>query len=215
MILMTKHSPIACLSNAALFTDLPIELKEKLVTVSEHQQSFPKGSLIRQPDDGKDGMIVIDQGKAKVYNLSKDGKEVVLGILQKGDIEEQQHLFKQGESENFVEAVEDAWVCSINRADLQKTPDLSLKLLNNFGEKLVAIEHNSVLRNTLDAKERILAYLNDLANEQGKNEVKLELKKKDLASYLGITPETFSRKLKELEKDGKIEVHGRWINVKR
>lgn len=111
------------------------------------------------------------------------------------------------------------WVCSINRADfqklLQKTPVLSLKLLNNFGKKLAAIEHNSVLRNTLDAKERILAYLNDLANEQGKNEVKLELKKKDLASYLGITPETFSRKLKELEKDGKIEVHGRWINVKR
>lgn len=72
-----------------------------------------------------------------------------------------------------------------------------------------------MLRNTLDAKERILAYLNDLANEQGKNEVKLELKKKDLASYLGITPKTFSRKLKELEKDGKIEVHGHWINVKR
>ena len=164
-------------------------------------------------------MIVIDQGKAKVYNLSKDGKEVVLGILQKGDIAGQQHLFKQSENENFVEAVEDTWVCSINRAGfqklLQKTPDLSLKLLNNFGKKLVAIEHNSVLRNTLDAKERILAYLNDLANEQGKNEVKLELKKKDLASYLGITPKTFSRKLKELEKDGKIEVHGRWINVKR
>lgn len=115
--------------------------------------------------------------------------------------------------------MEDTWVCSINRADfqklLQKTPDLSLKLLNNFGKKLVAIEHNSVLRNTLDAKERILAYLNDPANEQGKNEAKLELKKKDLASYLGITPETFSRKLKELEKDGKIEVHGHWINVKR
>ena len=74
MIFMTKYSPIACLSKAALFTDLPIELKEKLVTVSEHQQKFPKGSIIRQPDDGKDGMIVIDQGKAKVYNLSKDGK---------------------------------------------------------------------------------------------------------------------------------------------
>jgi len=62
-------------------------------------------------------MIVIDQGKAKVYNLSKDGKEVVLGILQKGDIEGQQHLFKQSKNENFVEAVEDTWVCSINRAD--------------------------------------------------------------------------------------------------
>ena len=28
MIFMTKYSPIACLSKAALFTDLPIELKE-------------------------------------------------------------------------------------------------------------------------------------------------------------------------------------------
>ena len=35
---------------------------------------------------------------------------------------------------------------------------------------------------------------------KAKNEVKLELKKKDLASYLGITPKTFSRKLKELVK---------------
>lgn len=86
MIFMTKHSPVACLSKAALFTDLPIELKEKLIAVSEHQQRFPKGSIIRQPDDGKDGMIVIDQGKAKVYNLSKDGKEVVLGILQKATL---------------------------------------------------------------------------------------------------------------------------------
>ena len=104
------------------------------------------------------------------------------------------------------------WIISIKQL---KCSIYYCNLRNNFGEKLVAIEHNSVLRNTLDAKERILAYLNDLANEQGKNEVKLELKKKDLASYLGITPETFSRKLKELEKDGKIEVHGRWIKMER
>ena len=162
-------------------------------------------------------MIVIDQGKAKVYNLSKDGKEVVLGVLNKGDIEGQQHLFKQSKNENYIEALEDTWVCSIKRNDfqdlLQKTPDLSLNLLNNFGEKLVAIERNSVLRNTLDAKKRIMFYLNDLANKSGSNEVELQLKKKDLASYLGITPETFSRKLKELEKDGKIKVNKRKIQI--
>lgn len=217
MKFMATHSPIACLSKAALFTDLPTELKEELVSISTHRQKFGKGSIIRRPLDGKDGMIVIDQGKAKVYNLSKDGKEVVLGILNKGDIEGQQHLFKQSKNENYIEALEDTWVCSIKRNDfqdlLQKTPDLSLNLLNNFGEKLVVIEHNSVLRNTLDAKKRIMFYLNDLANKSVSNEVELQLKKKDLASYLGITPETFSRKLKELEKDGKIKVNKRKIQI--
>ena len=217
MKFMATHSPIACLSKAALFTDLPTELKEELVSIPTHRQKFGKGSIIRRPLDGKDGMIVIDQGKAKVYNLSKDGKEVVLGVLNKGDIEGQQHLFKQSKNENYIEALEDTWVCSIKRNDfqdlLQKTPDLSLNLLNNFGEKLVAIERNSVLRNTLDAKKRIMFYLNDLANKSVSNEVELQLKKKDLASYLGITPETFSRKLKELEKDGKIKVNKRKIQI--
>lgn len=45
---MTKHSPLACLSKAELFKDLPKNLREKLVTISTHQEYFPKGSLIRQ-----------------------------------------------------------------------------------------------------------------------------------------------------------------------
>lgn len=47
MIFITKHSTVACLSKATLFTDLPVDLKKKLVAVSEHQQKFPKGSIIR------------------------------------------------------------------------------------------------------------------------------------------------------------------------
>lgn len=46
MIFMTKHSPVACLSKATLFTDLPVDLKKKLVAVSEHQQKFPKEVLL-------------------------------------------------------------------------------------------------------------------------------------------------------------------------
>ena len=40
-----------------------------------------------------------------------------------------------------------------------------------------------------------------------------ELKKKDLASLLGITPETLSRKLKELENENRIEVKGKQIRI--
>lgn len=71
MINVSKHSEVACLSKASIFKNLPLSLKKKLVTITSHQDFFPKGSLIRQPLDGQDGMIVIDSGHAKVYSLTK------------------------------------------------------------------------------------------------------------------------------------------------
>ncbi|MDK7066793.1 cyclic nucleotide-binding domain-containing protein, partial [Lactobacillus crispatus] len=88
--------------------DLPESLRKKLVTISTHQEYFPKGSLIRQPFDGKDGMLVMDKGKAKVYSLNEDGKETILGLLNKGDSEGQEHLFSTSARENFIQATTDA-----------------------------------------------------------------------------------------------------------
>ena len=50
-------------------------------------------------------------------------------------------------------------------------------------------------------------YLEDLAKEAVEDDVtvKLAMTRKDIASYLGTTPETLSRKFKELETSGLIE----------
>ena len=214
---MKKHSAIGCISRAGLFSQLPHSMLEKIALISTHQEYFPKGSFIRQPGDGKDGMMFVDDGSAKIYNLNRDGKETVLGVLNKGDYDGQQNLFQQDSHENFIQALQDTYICSINRTDFQKllknTPDLTINLLNNFGEKLVAIEANSVRRNSMNAKDRLMDYLIEQSQKIGAAKFTLPLKKKDLASYLGTSPETLSRQLKLLEKEGKLKVNRREIPI--
>ena len=54
---------------------------------------------------------------------------------------------------------------------------------------------------------RIIYYLEGLADTETEDEVTVELPmtRKDLSSYLGTTPETLSRRFKELEKKGVIK----------
>ncbi|MGN1284493.1 MAG: Crp/Fnr family transcriptional regulator, partial [Candidatus Limosilactobacillus intestinavium] len=70
---MKKHSAIGCISKAGLFSQLPHDMLKKIAPISTHQEYFPKGSFIRQPGDGKDGMMFVDDGSAKIYNLNRDG----------------------------------------------------------------------------------------------------------------------------------------------
>ena len=71
----------------------------------------------------------------------------------------------------------------------------------------IAIESGGIVL----VQNDLMAYLQDLAQKQGSKNVELKLKKKDLASYLGITAETLSRKLKNLQKENRIKISGRRI----
>lgn len=211
------HNPEQCLSKVEIFKTLPHEIKEKLVSTSKHQQHYHAGSLIKRADEDS-GLIVIDQGKAKVFSLDEDGNEVVLNILKIGEIEGEGELFGENRTNTWIEALEETAVCSIDRDKfqnfLQDNPGIAIKLLNNFGEKIVQIQRHEVLKSAFSAKERIWEYLKDQSIARGQKEIILTLKKKDLAAYLGISAETFSRQLKVLEKEGRLKVKGRKIKLK-
>ncbi|MBD5432321.1 MAG: Crp/Fnr family transcriptional regulator [Lactobacillus sp.] len=211
------HDPEKCLSKVEIFKTLPHEIKEKLVATSKHQQHYRAGSIIKSAtEDG--GLIVIDQGKAKVFSLDEDGNEVVLNILKMGEIEGEGELFGENKTNTWIEALEDTAVCSIDKNKFQKfledNPAVTLKLLNNFGEKIVQVQRHEMLKSAFNAKERIWEYLKDQSIETGSKIITLSLKKKDLAAYLGISAETFSRQLKILEKEGRLKVKGRKIELK-
>lgn len=103
----------------------------------------------------------------------------------------------------------DTEICMIKQSDLQellmKFPTISLKILEEFSNRLEQSEKQTARIATEKAETRLALFLAEWADQQQSNEFELPMTKKDLASYLGITPETVSRKLTDFEKMKLIE----------
>lgn len=100
--------------------------------------------------------------------------------------------------------MENTEICSLSKADfnrvLMENPQLSLKLLELITQKLLATERQTQFLAMERVEERLASYLLDLAKAAGSDQVQLSMNMKDIALYLGTTPETLSRKFKLLEK---------------
>ena len=198
-----------CISIVPIFNHLEeSQMDEILGTV--HSMSFKKGEIIYHQGKPSDSLYVVHSGKVRIYRLSESGKEQIVRILNPGDFTGELALFKEGIHESFAEAMVHTDICLINRNDLQefllKYPTISMKILTEFSNRLEESEIQTTRFATEKVETRIALFLAEcLEKGRESTEIELPMSKKDLASYLGTTPETLSRKLTELEAEGYIK----------
>lgn len=181
----------------------------KEVAKTTRSISLKKGELLHSAGDASDSLYIIHRGKVKVYRLSENGKEQLIRILQPGDFAGELALFKESIHDDYAEAMEKTEICSIQRRNLQELlqsyPNISLKILSEFSSRIDQAETQMTSFATEDVETRIALYLAQQVEENKSEDYRLPMSKKDLASYLGTTPETISRKLTKFEEEGWIE----------
>nr|WP_087973565.1 Crp/Fnr family transcriptional regulator [Oceanobacillus rekensis] len=199
----------SCVSLVPIFNHLEDEqMNEIMETVQS--VSFKKGEVIYHAGDDSDSLYIVHRGKIRIYRLSESGKEQLVRILNPGEFTGEYALFSESTHESYAEAMVDTNVCMVKQADLQqflsKYPTISFKILTEFSKRLEQSETQTTRFATEKAETRIALFIADYVdNEEDSNEFTLPMSKKDLASYLGTTPETISRKLADLEKQGLIK----------
>lgn len=197
-----------CLQLVPLFEDLDDAALNRLEQLV-HENFYQKGDTIFSADDPADRLQIVAAGQAKVYQLAASGREQLLYLLQPGDFDGEASLFTEQTRHSYAEALLPTQICSISRQDfqglLQSTPQLALNLVNAFGQRISSLENKTTQATTESVESRLANYLIELSAAQNSEIVTLPLKKKDLAIYLGTTPETLSRKLNQLQKQGLLE----------
>lgn len=197
----------SCINLVPIFNHLDDNQKDEILGLI-NSLKVKKGEMIYCAGELSDSLYIVSSGKVKIYRLSESGKEQLVRILRAGDFTGELALFSETIHEAYAEAMLDTWMCTIRRSDLQelliKYPSISLKLLNEFSNRLEVSEKQTARFATEKVETRIALFLAEQVEGYDTLSFKLPMSRKDLASYLGTTPETISRKLFELENAGLI-----------
>lgn len=208
---MGKKEKQLCISKVPIFNHLAHEEMVEILKLSR-QMTFDKGELIYHEGDPLEYLYIVHIGRVKIYQLFESGKEQLLRILETGEFMGELALFTEKVLDSYAEAIEKTEICAIHKQDFQEImqshPMIPMKILSEFSSRLEETEYLVGQLSAKDVETRTASYLIKLSESQGSNRIKLPMSKGDLASYLGTTQETISRRLSNFQTNGWIDQKG-------
>lgn len=207
---------IEALTTVPLFQGMDTSQLQKLSTIVGDQH-YSRGQTIFAEGDEGVGFYVVISGRIKIFKLSSDGKEQILHVFGSGEPFAEAAVFVGARYPAHALALEPSRVFFFPRQAftvlIQENPALAMNMLAALSVRLKKFAH---LIESLSLKEvpgRLAVHLLLLAEEQEQDEVRLDLSKTHLASLLGTIPETLSRILTKMNKQGLIVTNGPTITL--
>lgn len=183
---------------------------DQLLTILKDAKiiKLKKDQILFSQEQKVDNFYIVLDGLIKLSRINSKGSEAIIKIIDKGSLSD---IF----SDNF----------SLSATAMKNTNLLTIPIdiFKNYAEKNYNLMHNILLEistqnddlvNQLsnlkidDNKEKIGQFLlkNSLKKSKKNSEIDLEFSKSEIASYLGMRLETFSRILHQLKIEEKFSV---------
>lgn len=195
-----------------LFEALPERQLEALAALAV-PRTWDAGQEIFAEGDPATGFHVVAAGRVKVYKLSPGGREQILHVWGPGEPFGEAAMFEGGAFPANAAAIEPSRTLLVPRrgfVDLvRRDPDLALGMLAVLSRRLRRFAAQVEALTLREVPQRLAAYLLLVDDEQGRPDVlRLDVAKAQLANLLGATPETFSRVLARLAREGLVRADG-------
>ncbi|WP_298578512.1 Crp/Fnr family transcriptional regulator [uncultured Olegusella sp.] len=200
-----KDADHTFVSSIPLFAGLSDDAKESLISGAIHSLR-PKGSILVHEGDPINSIIIVRSGRIKTFRTDSNGQEYVLDVLHDGQaiwrgvfMEEQTYHYSVG-------CLTDVDLYIIRRSHfetlIKNNPKVAIGLIHMIGAELFEAEEKIMMLGIRDPQRRLAEYL--LYRDERCVGPEIRLKLQDIASSVGLRPETVSRTLSAFERRGML-----------
>jgi CRP/FNR family transcriptional regulator, nitrogen fixation regulation protein len=145
-------------------------------------------------------------GAVRTFRLLADGRRQIIGFHLPGDLFGIEANSVHGAT---AEAICDSVLVSARRASLLDDREQQGRLMRHALNQLHRSQDHLLTLGRRSAVERVAGFLTDLADRTGAaDSVALPMSRQDIADYLGLTIETVSRTLTQMQARGLVRLHG-------
>lgn len=185
-------------------------------------RTFKRGSTIYMPNQLGETVLVLAAGRVKIKDVTPDGRETILAFIEEGELFGELAILDGQARREYAEAVDACQVLLIPRGDIvalmESRPDIALSVTKLIGLRRLRVEAR--LRNLLflSSRDRMVHILLELAESHGDRsgnrvELRIPLTHQDVASLIGVTRETATLTLGQLQAEGLVEVSRRRLAI--
>ncbi len=167
--------------------------------------SFAKEAEIYGENEPAEYVYKVLTGTVRVCKVLQDGRRQIEAFYFAGDVF---GLEFGNEHTSSAEAVSSATVAIVKRSTLlanaARDTDVSSQLWAYTASELEQARRHAMLL-VKTAQERVASFLIEISKQRAGGPVELPMSRQDIADYLGLTIETVSRTLTQLQKTSTIE----------
>lgn len=202
---MSQNRLFTILKEIYLFSRMDDEELERLTKICSIHK-YEKDTCLFMKGDTSDHLLILIEGIVSVFKHDNKGNEIIIGLFRPYSLLAEPAILKGipfpstavFKSKGAVIKVK----LDIFKEKFLRDPHISYEVIQSLLGKIQLLQHNIHLNIASSAKEKILHFY------QQNGRLDSELKNYEIASILGMTAETFSRNLKQLQNEGKIEKTG-------
>lgn len=204
------------LAQVPLFNELPSADLDPIARGTT-EINVARGEIVFRRGEPCVGFHIVVYGQIKLMFVSSAGDEKVVRLIGPGDSFGEALMFMGKDYIVTAQALADTLLLHVGRevlfTELDRRPSVARKMLAGLSQRLHTLMGDVEAYSLRSGAQRVIGYLLKDPDMSEGHPFRLEASKSVIASRLNLTPEHFSRILRELTDRHLIRVRGREITV--